>query len=203
MAGAGHPSTPPAPEPPVTANHDPGLERILRWMPARGALYAVAHLDGGPPELVWLVREEQSSIRALGPDATITWQGHIYRLNNVILGLVLIRLRPSPACEPLLYELFLNAHEPGGEGREALDFIQHQPEFILHIHVEDSKPRLVLRTPNHLQRFATNLLALVKNHPAWTMQQFNAAKGQLHEQFPDPWTLWHEHDPREIAATSS
>jgi hypothetical protein len=158
---------------------------LLRKMPPGSALFARGRIDGGNWEVAWLVREESARLAKLGARPEIEFRGGVLEEGHVALIPVLVRV--GPVAAESIYETWVNQHAEGGG---ILETLADQAGLVIRLYGDGCRLVRTLVVSNQLQAFARHALDRIATFDAWSMEQFDRAREEVHGRYPQVWNLW-------------
>lgn len=161
---------------------------LIRSAPAGMALYGRERIDSGASEVAWYLREESARIAALGVGPEIEVRGHVIEYARVLLIPILIRI--GEERQENIWETWLNAQQPENAGIDALSDLSTQPRLVLHFVGDSGAIDRSLTRSNAIQSLARDVLVRLGRYPAWSMEQFDAARDRIYTRYPSVLDLW-------------
>lgn len=148
-------------------------------------IYELGYVKNSGWEFFLAVKEEEKYIKRHN-NPIIEMRTGLYEINRVFVMPIMAMVNND---EEMLYETMFNYHQPSG-GEKYLNALLKQETIKIVFYNE--KGREVRRIS--VKNFRKDLLGLIadtlrKTKP-WKMEDFDAAKEKLYENFPSPMDLW-------------
>jgi hypothetical protein len=135
------------------------------------------------PNVVLYLREDEFGLRKYPPQCPVELEIGTWNVGDVVLVVLLLRLAHRDATT---FEAWVNVGDP--EGVRMLQTLKPQDKVDVHI-VTDRLARS-FRVPNPLRLSASALVHVLRQHNAWSPEEFVAAQRRLTQLFPTPRDLW-------------
>lgn len=154
--------------------------------PAGSAVYGHVAFDAGAMQTAILIRENDATIKALGQSPKITLKFATFEIGKVSAGFLLLKAGGE------LYETVWNYHQRGNLGVMHFDEMSTQDmlPILFFGDAKARKPARSIQVKNRLQRDFANAKARCEALPAWSMQEFNAARDVVYQRLPEVADLW-------------
>jgi len=89
-----------------------------------------------------------------------------------------------------IIESWINGYNSSCDGLRVMELLQSQSHIILHFFNEHIFEQRALRIENPSCHFFQNCYERILSGPQWTMEEFDRAKEQICDHYPDPTALW-------------
>lgn len=160
----------------IVAELDPGV-----------GVFARLRVDGGPWEMVWLIKDADAGIRSLGEDPTIEVRCERFRERVdrfEVLVLVFVLRLESPTTERF-YQTWLDTQQS-----DVLEALVSQPQFTIQAYSADGQLVRSLVLANPFGRFGDDALIEAVGLSAWSARHFQDACRQIQSRQPTLTALW-------------
>lgn len=168
------------PDPPRT------YRDLLTKTPDPFALYIVEDETTQTPQVSWIFKSHRAEIDALGSTPLIEFRLGTFQVRRVVVVVILMRSDHTPT----IFETWINGYNLSRDGLRVLQLLQSQSQLALHFFNEDIEEQRTFCTENPSQPFFQRCYEQILRRPAWTMQEFDAAKDVLCAAYPSTFALW-------------
>ena len=157
---------------------------VIKAAPAGSAIYGRVSIDGAPMRTVLMIREDDAQISALGSAPSIRLKFATFDAGQVAPAVLMIGIAGGE-----LYETWWNYHQRDGIGTAHFADMSTQDDVpVLFYDATERRRAIVVR--NRLQRAFANAVAQIEALPAWSMEDFDAARENVYARYPEVRDLW-------------
>ncbi len=152
-------------------------------MPPGSAVYARGEFDESMiKETMFLIREEPLIVQRFPAGVQVELRTGLFADQGVMLVAVIFRI------EGEYYETWWNYHQTGGVGPQHFSDMTTQARIPILFFTPEMARSIAIQ--NSLAPFFDDAAKRIQRMPAWSMQDFEAARERVYARFPTVTKLW-------------
>ena len=159
-------------------------EAVIKRAPPGTMIYARVTLYG-KDVTAFLIREESARIARWHRERVqVQLRAAVLPVGDVVPAVFMVRLGDE------IYEAWLNVHQRGMDGFVPLRDLARQDEVHFILYGDGGERGGKISVLNSIQGFAKEALTTLRSSPAWSMEDFDAAREQIYREHPTVADLW-------------